>query len=270
MCSSVASVCLVRQLRDLVANAKCCSSVIASNTLDSMQASSEASGNDDYFSRRNLHPRTGDFAGFSGRTSSSDVSPRSDFHEDVLSGFDRHQSRESQDMPTEADVELEGVTADGGLALNVGFDSARDSAGRAEQRQSHVRGLSGTCCFLLLLNVMSTSSLPCFHIDQSTCKWKCLLKPVSDLQEKLDGQVAATQPYKTAHSAHPSNGRSEQRVVPPLAIVLMCAGTRGDVQPFIALGLELQVLSCVNLHQHTCLHGACATLAALYETCNNL
>ena len=135
-----------------------------------MQASNEASGNDDYFSRRDLHPRTGDFAAFTGRTSSSDVSPRSDFHEDVLSGFNRHQSSESQDMPTEADVELEGVTADGGLALNVGFDSARDSAGRAEQHQSHVRGLSVTCCFLLDLNVLCISSLPCCHFNRSTRK----------------------------------------------------------------------------------------------------
>jgi hypothetical protein len=33
----------------------------------------------------------------------------------------------------------------------------------------------------------------------------------------------------------------EGRDVPPLNIVIMIAGTRGDVQPFLALGLKLQV-----------------------------
>ena len=64
------------------------------------------------------------------------------------------------------------------------------------------------------------------------------------LQSSLDGQVQATQSYKTAaqvdagkqHTPKPS-----RPPVPKLAIVLMCAGTRGDVQPFIALGLQLQV-----------------------------
>ncbi len=64
------------------------------------------------------------------------------------------------------------------------------------------------------------------------------------LQSSLEGQVSATQPYCTA--AQVEGKKQPQAVlpraaVPKLAIVLMCAGTRGDVQPFIALGLELQV-----------------------------
>lgn len=68
------------------------------------------------------------------------------------------------------------------------------------------------------------------------------------LQSKLDGQIQATQPYKTAAE---EEGPGRQHVpktearppVPKLAVVLMCAGTRGDVQPFIALGLQLKVSS---------------------------
>lgn len=32
----------------------------------------------------------------------------------------------------------------------------------------------------------------------------------------------------------------EQQRVPPLAVVMLVCGTRGDVQPFIALGLKLK------------------------------
>lgn len=85
-------------------------------------------GSAGYFSQRNLHPRTGDCAAFTGRTSGSDVSPRSEFHNDLLTP-DRtlHDASEGQGSPTNADVELEGVTADGGLALNVGFDGSDHS-----------------------------------------------------------------------------------------------------------------------------------------------
>lgn len=71
------------------------------------------------------------------------------------------------------------------------------------------------------------------------------------VQGRLDGQVAATQPYKTAAQAKGADQPlmpQPRRVVPPLAIVLMCAGTRGDVQPFIALGLQLQV-GCLCIMQ---------------------
>ena len=66
----------------------------------------------------------------------------------------------------------------------------------------------------------------------------------SILQSSLDGQVQATQPYKTAaqeDAGKQHNPEPSRPPVPKLAIVLMCAGTRGDVQPFIALGLQLQV-----------------------------
>lgn len=33
----------------------------------------------------------------------------------------------------------------------------------------------------------------------------------------------------------------EQRTIPPLKIVMLIVGTRGDVQPFIAIGKKLQV-----------------------------
>ena len=70
----------------------------------------------------------------------------------------------------------------------------------------------------------------------STCL--CVL-----LQSSLEGQVSATQPYRTAAQVEGKKlpHAVPKGAVPKLAIVLMCAGTRGDVQPFIALGLELQV-----------------------------
>lgn len=64
------------------------------------------------------------------------------------------------------------------------------------------------------------------------------------LQSSLEGQVSATQPYRTAAQVEGKklpHAATPKAAVPKLAIVLMCAGTRGDVQPFIALGLELQV-----------------------------
>ncbi|KAL0052666.1 hypothetical protein WJX82_005636 [Trebouxia sp. C0006] len=156
-----------------------------------------SAGSVDYYSTRNLHPRTGDCAAFTGRASGSDVSPRSDFHDDLLTPTSKPllESSQAYEGPTNADVELEGVTADGGFALNVGFD----------------------------------------NIDQSDSS--------PDVQSSLEGQVSATQPYCTA--AQVEGKKQPQAVlpraaVPKLAIVLMCAGTRGDVQPFIALGLELQ------------------------------
>lgn len=78
----------------------------------------------EYYTQRELHPRTGDVAAFTGRTSAVDVSTRSDYDENLLSPrtvssqFDDAQ----QDLPAEAGIELEGYTNDGGLALNVGFD----------------------------------------------------------------------------------------------------------------------------------------------------
>ena len=35
---------------------------------------------------------------------------------------------------------------------------------------------------------------------------------------------------------------SDQKTIPPLKIVMLIVGTRGDVQPFIAIGKRLQVI----------------------------
>lgn len=81
----------------------------------------------DYFSQRNLHPRTGDCAAFTGRTSQLSISPRSEFHEDLwATGSSVHECPDNEPVPANADVELEGVTHDGGMALNVEFPSDDD------------------------------------------------------------------------------------------------------------------------------------------------
>ena len=93
-------------------------------TLDS----AGSTGSVDYYSQRNLHPRTADCAAFTGRASGSDVSPRSYFHDDLLTpSKPLLEPSQAHEVPTNADVELEGVTADGGLALNVGFDNIDQS-----------------------------------------------------------------------------------------------------------------------------------------------
>lgn len=42
---------------------------------------------------------------------------------------------------------------------------------------------------------------------------------------------------------------SDHRTIPPLKIVMLIVGTRGDVQPFIAIGKRLQVI----FNAHPCL-----------------
>lgn len=90
---------------------------------------------------------------------------------------------------------------------------------------------------------------PCQDLNQLQVRCWCQLhkavNPLTVLQTQLEGQVAATAPYKTAEQQTPE-GQSHfpaPRDVPRLAVVLMAAGTRGDVQPFIALGLQLKVSS---------------------------
>lgn len=39
----------------------------------------------------------------------------------------------------------------------------------------------------------------------------------------------------------------DYKTIPPLKIVMLIVGTRGDVQPFIAIGKKLQVISLPNL-----------------------
>lgn len=106
--------------------------------METAQQSERCSGTADYYSQRNLHPRTGDHNAFTGRTSQQSISPRSEFHEDLWatdSSF--HEPLDHEPVPGNADVELEGVTADGGMALNVEFASGDDvqepSAACAEQ-----------------------------------------------------------------------------------------------------------------------------------------
>ena len=119
----------------------------------------------DYYSQRNLHPRTGDYNAFAGRISQHSISPRSECHEDLwATGSSFHEPHENEPIPENADVELEGVTPDGGMALNVGFasdDDVQESsaayAGQedelpAERQQvdDHVL-LSATCIMLYVL-----------------------------------------------------------------------------------------------------------------------
>lgn len=81
----------------------------------------------EYFSQRNLHPRTGDCAAFSGRNSQQSMSPHSDFHEDAwATGSSFLDTMEDEPAPENADVQLEGVTSDGGMALNVEFPHSEE------------------------------------------------------------------------------------------------------------------------------------------------
>lgn len=81
----------------------------------------------EYFSPGNLHSRTGDYAAFDGRTSQQSMSPRCEFHEDLwATGSSFHEPLDNEPLPANADVELEGVTPDGGMALNVEFPSDDD------------------------------------------------------------------------------------------------------------------------------------------------
>ena len=76
----------------------------------------------EYFSQRNLHPRTGDCAAFSGRNSQQSMSSRSDFHDDAwTTGSSFLDTMDDEPALDNADVQLEGVTSDGGMALNVEF-----------------------------------------------------------------------------------------------------------------------------------------------------
>ena len=115
----------------------------------------------EYYSQRNLHPRTGDYAAFSGRGSQQSISPRSDFHEDAWASHSSINDSWSHDsVPANADVELEGVTPDGGMALNVQFpedddqqeEAALDAGpGHNQSAQKQAQGeqviTCGTHCF---------------------------------------------------------------------------------------------------------------------------
>ena len=90
----------------------------------------------EYYTQRELNPRTGDVAAFTGRTSGADISPRSDYHENLLTPRTLPgQLDAQQDLQAEAGFELEGYTNDGGLALNVGFDQTEPP--QSSPRQIH-------------------------------------------------------------------------------------------------------------------------------------
>lgn len=89
-----------------------------------------------------LHPRTGDYAAFTRRNSQQSASPGSEFHEELwATGSSFLDPLDDEPVPANADVELEGVTPDGGMALNVEFPSddaqepgAADQAGQEDLR----------------------------------------------------------------------------------------------------------------------------------------
>lgn len=45
-----------------------------------------------------------------------------------------------------------------------------------------------------------------------------------------------------ANRIEEGNEENDQSPVPPLKIVMLIVGTRGDVQPFVAIGKQLQVI----------------------------
>jgi sterol 3beta-glucosyltransferase len=48
---------------------------------------------------------------------------------------------------------------------------------------------------------------------------------------------------KDLFGEHVRDEEIDQRPIPPLKIVMLIVGTRGDVQPFIAIGKKLQVFT---------------------------
>lgn len=55
-------------------------------------------------------------------------------------------------------------------------------------------------------------------------------------EEKFDHKIPA------ADQIEEGDEGNDQNPIPPLKIVMLIVGTRGDVQPFIAIGKKLQVL----------------------------
>lgn len=94
----------------------------------------------EYLSQRNLHPRTGDYAAFTGRTSQQSASPHSELHEELwATGSSFLDPLDDEPVPANADVELEGVTPDGGMALNVQFpsDDGQGPGAAHQAKQEH-------------------------------------------------------------------------------------------------------------------------------------
>ena len=96
---------------------------------------------------------------------------------------------------------LQGVTADGGLFLNFQQDGKKTSASKPEP-----------------------ASLRKLRISES------LKHGLKDRKAAKQLQDLAQQGKTGSLIVQPLSSRPE---VPPLTLVLMCTGTRGDVQPFI-------------------------------------
>lgn len=129
-----------------------------------------SSGTAEYFSQRNLDARTGDYSAFTGRTSQHSISPRSEFHEDLraTASSSCETSFDNEPVPANADVELEGVTPDGGMALNVEFprdagqeqDAAQNSGPESllpAERQAHMEQVTHVVVQLLRLSCLLTN-----------------------------------------------------------------------------------------------------------------
>lgn len=84
-----------------------------------MQSDGSISTGEDV-SQRNLFPRNGDYAAFTGRSSHQYMSPRSGSQEDMWEpGISSYEPLDVAPAPSNADVELRGITSDGGMALHV-------------------------------------------------------------------------------------------------------------------------------------------------------
>ena len=90
-------------------------------------------------SQRNPLPRNGDYAGFTGRTSHQNISPRSESQDDVWApGNSSYEPLGIEPLPSNADVELRGITSDGGMALHVEIDDDDDDDVQEQCSAQHV------------------------------------------------------------------------------------------------------------------------------------
>lgn len=64
----------------------------------------------------------------------------------------------------------------------------------------------------------------------------------SDVMEDNDESLFATCERLSRERQAEEDEEGHEQQIPPLKIVILIVGTRGDVQPFIAIGKKLQVL----------------------------
>ncbi|KAK9830159.1 hypothetical protein WJX72_010056 [[Myrmecia] bisecta] len=129
--------------------------------------------------------------------------PSSDNESDSGSTFsdDTH----GRGMPEEVDLDFRGPTSDGGLCLNFDW--------------THKHGCS--------------TPPESDHVGSSA------VGSPGEIAASL-GEASPSAPSQQGANEGDKVFGPERPPVPPLRIVIMIAGTRGDVQPFIALGLQLQ------------------------------